>query len=262
MRWVKNALLVLFTLALVAAGAVMPFAASRVQDAQQTGVEFRSFDSFSLTLKKKGELGQIMRFLTGNAYYEIMEGTPEKAVMSEEEVLEAAKATAEMMLSCGIISKETFAAIENNEAAGVDRPDIEMARIVSETDPQNISFIIWGVDWYNLDLQLWIDDASGKAFQIVYVDMLRYAENEYDKGSASSTGMTKEQFHAQMENWRLFLENYYEMEVKNIEEIPYSFEQNFLMYIDLEDGGDQVPMRVLLHEDGATLLVEYHAWTK
>ena len=54
---------------------------------------------------------------------------------------------------------------------------------------------------------------------------------------------------------------YYEMGVQDIQEVPYSYAQNFLLYIDPEDGGDWIPIRIYLYEDGAHLSVEYTGWT-
>lgn len=259
MRWIKSALLVLFALALAALGAVMPFAASRLQDARQAGVEMQSFDSFLLTLKEKGELSQILRFFAENREYEFIEGSPEEAVLSEEEAEAAAMEAVEAMFRCGIISKSVLAALESNKAAGVDEPYVDMACVVPgfdlQTDPQKDAHIIWGVDWDALGIQIWLDDASGKAFQISSYNRL-WDQEIYD-GNASSTGMTKEQLYARMDSWNMFLENYYEVKVQDIEEIPYSYAQGFFMYIDLEDGGDRIPMRLYMHEDGDTLMVDY-----
>lgn len=255
MRWIKNALLVLVTLALVAVGAVMPFAASRLQDAQQAGVEMRPFNSFSLTLREKGDLRQLLRFLAENEYYVMIEGNTEKAVMSRDEVLEAAMETVDTLFRHGIISKDMLAAVKSNEAAGVDPPQVEMACLASELDQENAVFAVWGVGWDNLGLQIWLDDASGKAFHIYYWDRAGY--EDYDgKPNASSAGMTKEKLYARMENWSVFLTDYYEMIIQDIQEVPYSYSQNFLIYIDPEDGGGWIPIRLYLHEDGASMIVE------
>ena len=253
MRVVKNALLVLVTLALVAAGAMMHFAASRLQDAQQAGVEMRPFNSFSLTLREKGDLRQILRFIAGNEYYILIEGNPEKAVMSRDDAVEAAMETVDALCRYGRISKDLLAAVKSNEAAGVDPPVVEMACMASETDPENAALAIWGVGWDNLGLQIWLDDASGKAFQIYTWD--RAGKADYD--AASSTGMTKEKLYARMENWSVFLADYYEMIIQDIQEVPYSYSQNFLIHIDPEDGGGSIPIRLYLHEDGASMQVEY-----
>ena len=252
MRWFKNGLLVLFTLALAAAGAVMPFAASRWQDSRQAGVEIRSFDSFLLTLKKKDELSQMMRFFTENTYYVFIEDDPAKAVLSETEVREAAAEAVELMYRCGLISKNLIAEMERSRAAGVDLPDIDMSRMVAENNPQE-SLIVWGIDWYDLGLQIWLDDASGKAFQINGFDRFLDEDKVYDSGSASSTGRTTEALYARMESWRMFVENYYEVKVVDLEDWDYG--QGFLFYADLEDGGDLVPIELFMYGSGDFLAI-------
>ena len=263
MRRLKNALLTLLTLALVAAGAAMPFAASRWQDARQAGVETQSFDSFLLTLKKKGELNQILRFLHENRYYLFIEDAPANAVMSENEAREAAMEAVEMMFQCGIISKNVMNTLKAYEAEGVDQADVEMARLAAESyeldasAPEVETFAVWGVEWHNMGIQVWLDDASGKAFQISSYNRL-WDDAYYDgNASVSSTGMTAEQLYARMDNWRMFLENYYEVEIMDIEEIDAFYTPGFYMYIDLEDGGGPIPVQLHMTEDGETMTVYY-----
>lgn len=255
MKWFKNALLVLVTLALAAAGAVMPFTAARWQDQQQAGVEVRSFDSFLLTLKKKGELNQILRFFAENGYYEFLDAAPEEAAMSEQEAVDAAMEVVEVMFKCGLIDRSILNAIKENEAAGVDPPSVYISRITSEPEAQ-AAYITHGVDWYNPGISISLDDASGKAFQIFANYTAWWQLDEQYDSNTSKTTMSKEDFYARMENWRLFIKEYYDFEVQEIEEIPYSDSRGFWLYVDLEDGGDLIPMRLYLTEDVATLSVD------
>ena len=251
MRRIKNVLLVLFTLTLVVVGAVMPFAASRLQDAQQAGAEIRSFDSFVLTLEKKGELSQILRFLSENNYsYSTLRAStdlPYEPRLSEAEASEMAMEAVALLGQYGLISQEQM------KAALTDKPEVRPLVVLSEPNMQ-ASYIIWNVDWVNVNIGIDLDDASGKAYYIGAA-YFWYSDGEQYDNNIASTGMSKEYFYVQMENWGKFLEAYYEVTLQDIEEqqLLDSGGKRFWLYIDLDDGGDWLPMRLYLREDGAAL---------
>lgn len=251
MRQVKNALLVLFTLALVAIGAVMPFAASRWQDAKQTGAEVRSFDSFLLTLKKKGELGQILRFFYENTYYMFVDDKEADAVLSEAEALDAAAEAIEAMARYGIIEDIVLDAFRNPAAVGIEEgPNVYMSCVCPEIGEIEESHMIWMIDWPELEIQFWLDDASGKMIQAYFPRTGYIGKGQYD--AVSSTPRAAEDYYAEMDNWCIFLREYYEMEIPSVEEIPYAYPQGYLLFIDLEDGGELLPMQLYLHDDWAS----------
>lgn len=254
---VKNVMLVLVTLALAAAGAAMPFAASRVQDARQAGAETRSFDSFMLTLEKKSELSRILRFLTEAEYYyqENIGDEREKARLSESEALDAAKEAVVLLSKYELISRETMNAVIDPKAAGIGEPAVYMLRITSETKAS--AYITWMIYWEKLDIQIYLDDASGKAYRIIVSDENWYFFGEHYNDNTASTGKPTEDYYAQLEKWGQFLEEYYEVKFQAIEELPDSFGLNCLLFIDLEDGGDWLPMGLHLLNDFAYLGPEY-----
>ena len=256
MRWVKNILLVLVTLALAATGAAMPLVASRLQDARQAGTETRSFDSFVLTLEKKGELSRILRFLSENQDYDFVDDTPENARMSETEAGDAAREAVILLAQYKLISPDVMDAALDPVAAGIDRPFAFMARMVSPADPQAPSFVIWSVFWEMLDIRIDLDDASGKAFQIsIPNEAWPFIGEKYD-GNTASVGRSIEEMYAQAENWGRFLEEYYEVKLMDYVE-DESFDPSapmFLLYIDLEDGKDWLPMKLYFYDENTWLL--------
>ena len=256
MRWLKNMLLVLVTLALAATGAAMPFAASRLQDVRQVVAETRSFDSFVLTLEKKGELSRILRFLSENQFYDFIEGAPEDARMSEAEAVDAAKEAVILLAQYKLVSPDVMSAALDPIAAGIDGPSAFMARIASSADTQTPSFVTWIVYWESLDIRIDLDDASGKAYQISISDgTWPFNREKFDKNTAS-VGRSIENMYAQAENWGRFLEEYYEVKFMDFvedESLDY-FAPVFLLYIDLEDGKDWLPMKLYFYDNNTWLL--------
>lgn len=259
MRWVKNMLLVLFTLALVAAGVVMPFAASRLQDARQVVAEIRSFDPFVLTLEKKGELSRILRVLSENQAYNFTENTSEDARMSEAEAVDAAREAVILLAQYKLVSPDVMSAALDHIAAGIEGPSAFMGRITLSTGPQTISFVTWTVYWESLNIQIDLDDASGKAYQISISDGTWPFIGEKLDGNTTNAGSPIENMYAQAENWGRFLEEYYEVKFMDFaeDESFRSFVPVFLLYIDLEDGRDWLPMKLYFFDDFTWLLPNY-----
>ena len=65
--------------------------------------------------------------------------------------------------------------------------------------------------------------------------------------------------YAQAENWGRFLEEYYEVKFRDFVE-DESFDPSapmFLLYIDLEDGKDWLPMKLYFYDDFTRLYPAY-----
>ena len=62
--------------------------------------------------------------------------------------------------------------------------------------------------------------------------------------------------YAQAENWGRFLEEYYEVKFRDFveDESLDSFAPVFLLYIDLEDGKDWLPMKLYFYDENTWLL--------
>lgn len=198
MRRIKNALLVLFTLLLVAVGAVMPFAASYLQDARQTGSETRSFDSFSLTLREETDLGRTLKLVSGSDYYIAEDEEAADARMTKVDVLAAAEELIKMLIQYGLVEYTTSS----------------LPRIWPQTlcaNDGSVSIPTWALQWDMSDsLYVLMDDASGKAF-LISLPCMGYSEKYLAKNGT-------EPIYAQAENWLAFLADYYGTEVQLADE--------------------------------------------
>lgn len=213
MRRLKNALLVLFTLLLVAVGAAMPFAASYLQDARQTGSESRSFDSFSLTLREEADLGRTLELIAGSDYY-IAEGEEAAdARMTKADVLTAAEELMKMLTQYGLAEHTTSS----------------LPRIWPQTlcaNDGSFSIPTWTLQWDAPDsLYVLMDDASGKAF-LLSLPCMGYSEKYLAKNGT-------EPIYAQAENWRAFLEDYYGTEVQLADEEWFDASARFALTFPL-----------------------------
>jgi len=243
-----SVLLVLCTLALVAAGAAMPFAASRVQDARQSGVEARTFDSFRLTLQQKTDLGQLLRLMTGNEWLDVVE--VKNSVLSPLQAIQTARETLDLLYKYGLIDKKTLSAAENPEVYGFAAPETDLRGLAAPAAP-DVIYAIWTVSWSDLGIHLWLDDASGKASEIYLTDM-DWGMEKFDE-SMGFNAAEEEEFAARLENWRLFMQEYYDLPVQEIEELSHSYAWCYRLYVDLEDGGGLLPLMLELYGDRSVL---------
>lgn len=215
-RWLPP-LFILLTLLLVAAGAAMPFAVSYMQDARQTGTETRPFDSFSLTLQQKSDLGQTLRAIARN-YHMVIEDEPaqmENAVLTEELALEAAEAVLVELEKHDLLYKEIREQfldpsvraqtviperIEDANAAVLPGPDdgkVASAAVGTVTWSEEDGIPTWAVSCGKpYHFFIWLDDASGKAIQLSFPS---YAAVDKDRTFLE-------------EKWRRFVEDYYGVE--------------------------------------------------
>lgn len=215
----KSAALPLLTLALIAAGAAMPYAACRLQDARLAGgAEDRSFDSVSLTLRQEGGVGETARLMAGP--YSVVEWSGETA-MTEEEALGTGMKVLEDMKQADLIPASRLNLLKKL-GSGSATPLL----VVSEDGER--SGIIWQCWWMLeeddlMDWILFIEDATGQmAEATVGGAYYAYAEDVY----------------RQMERWRSFFQDYYGIEIPAIQEsaVDDGWVWNFLLPFDPRDG--------------------------
>ncbi len=215
-RWLPP-LFTLLTLLLVAAGAAMPFAASYMQDTRQTEAEVRPFDSFSLTLQQKSDLGQTLRVIAGEYYMVIEDETaqPEKTVLTEALALEAAEVVLDELEKHDLLYKEIreqafdprvrLQTVIPEEGTGTNA-----AVLPAPDDGTPVSAAV-GTDAWNTEdgiptwavscskpyhFFIWLDDASSKALQVSFPS---YTLADEDQSFLE-------------EKWRRFVEDYYGVE--------------------------------------------------
>lgn len=242
MRRLKNALLVLLTLLLVAVGAVMPEAVSYIQDSYSPGLEeSRSFDSFSLTLREETDLGRTLQLIAGSDYYVEEAQASEHTSLSEGQALDAAQEVLTELVRHGLLEWLP---------EELSTPDVWPQTLVSEDGADAIP--MWSVSWHNSPEYIWLDDAAGKAVMIT-VSCPSYS-------SKYVFNVDSEPIFAQAENWRLFLEDYYGAEVQITDEEWFDKAVRFTLTFPLGEEQEQTDFQLDLYiyfADGFTTLSPY-----
>lgn len=219
MKKLRRALLPLLTLALIAAGAAMPYAACRLQDERLAGgAEDRSFGSVSLTLRQEGGVGELARLMAGP--YSMVEWSGE-TVMSESEALETGMKALEEMKQADLIPTSRLNLLKKLGVASATP-----LLMVSEDGER--SGILWQCWWMleegePMDWILLIEDATGlMAEATVGSAYYAYAEDVF----------------RQMERWRSFFQDYYGVEIPAIQEsaVDDGWVWQFLLTFDPRDG--------------------------
>lgn len=215
----KNALLSLLTLALIAAGAAMPYAACRVQDARLVGgAEDRSFGSVSLTLRQEGGVGELARLMAGPYSMVVWSG---ETAMTEREALGTGMKILEEMKQADLIPAGRL-----NVLKKLDNGSAIPLLVISHGG--ECSGVMWQCCWVleEYDLMEWyllIEDATGLAAE----------------ATVGGTYFTyDEDVYRQMERWRSFFQDYYGIEIPAVQES--AFDNNwlwqFFLSFDPQDG--------------------------
>lgn len=222
MRRMKSALLVLVTLLLAAAGAAMPFAAARLQDARQTGAETWSLDSFSLTLRQETDLGRTLKLIGESDYYFVVSGERlAEARLSEGEALDAAGEVLAELVDRGLLEQLP---------KEISTPDVWPEILTTEDETTAIP--IWSVSWHGSEeYYVWLDDTTGKAF------MISAGCPSYTKSYIQNAG--REPLYAQAEDWRVFLSDYYGTDVQLAGEEWSDTSVRFALTFPLGEGREQ-----------------------
>lgn len=219
----KNVLLVLFTLLLVAAGAVMPAAVSYIQDSCGSILEeSRSLDSFSLTLREEADLGRTLKLIAGSDYYVAEVQASEHARLSEGQALDASHEVLTELAKHGLldwIPQE------------LSTPDVWPQALVSTDGTDEIP--MWSINWRNSPGYIWLDDAAGKAVMISVGCPSYSAKYIFNVDS--------EPIYAQAENWRQFLADYYGTEVQISGEEWFDTSVCFMLTFPLGGAEEQEP---------------------
>lgn len=198
MRRLRRWLPPLLTLLLIAAGAAMPWAVFRVQDAYgENRQEQRMLDLFSLTLREEADLGQTLRLIQGGNYG--MSDQAENEVLNEEEALAAVREVLALMADFGLVDPWLPESMSGFRA--------QLGALFSLED-EAISIPMWTV-YSGADggsCLFYLDDASGKIFL----------------ANVPSPGpLAGEELYVCMERWRQFIEAYYGVEIYAASEAWY-----------------------------------------
>lgn len=215
----KNAVLSLLTLALIAAGAAMPYAACRLQDARLVGgAEDRSFGSVSLTLRQEGGVGELARLMAGPYSMVVWSG---ETAMTGEEALETGMKILEEMKQADLIPAGRL-----NVLKKLDNGSAIPLLVVSHGGER--SGVMWQCCWVleeddMMDWYLLIEDATGLAAE----------------ATVGGTYFTyEEDVYRQMDRWRSFFQDYYGIEIPSVQENAFDggWLWRFFLPFDPQDG--------------------------
>lgn len=245
MKRVKNILLVLGTLIMVAAGALMPGIVSYLQSSYGAGMqESRSFDSFSLTLRQDSDTARLLRRLAAGNYW-VEEGIdwanePVQPVHTPKQAEDAAVEALELMVKCGVMDSGvleergtpdvTVSAAKTDSnllepTDGEDNAQISLG-IVPETEAELIS-IAWNFWWRNgrstyYAPEVQIDDATEKLLMATVPMPANGGVIDFDN---------------QQKCWAAFLENHYGFDVINVEKTYHpDGDAEYIFDLEPEDG--------------------------
>lgn len=199
MKRLKNYMLLLSALAFILLGAAMPYLTSQIQDAQVIGLQKKlELNTVNLTLRQEGDVGPVLQLISQPHTESSWEG---ETVLSKTDACQAALTVLETMDQYDLLPE---GAIERfRETQGHAQPQLLMGEDGS-------SALIWTWTWYDaFGTFITLDDATGKAVRIL-------SESEpTDSYPVESTRF-------RLEKWIMFLQDYYGMELTDIEESIHS----------------------------------------
>lgn len=196
MRRMRGVLLVLLTAVLVAGGAMLPYIASLVQDRYlESEVDVWTFDPVGLRLGDEPAVWPALCLMAGPHGWLSWDS---ETTLQRDDAVQAALAAATAMEKAGL----TMPGIAEISA---EKVNIGVELAVSG-DIRGLSAVLWSFFWFTDEgavCNMFIDDSTGKMVGVV-MSTPRFKDREH--------------LYIQMENWRVFLEDYYGLEIENVEE--------------------------------------------
>lgn len=206
MKKVKRWGLPLLAALLTAAGAAGPYMISAIQDARAAGKsEIWAVDPVNLTLNS-GAVQETLRLLAGPTSELEWSGNTH---LTPEEAGSAAEETLRLLAESGLVPLAPSAALEPDNGGYV--PVYTEPRLVMSMDESNLSAVVWICCVESMPGNwIFIDDETGKMVRtFLFVTDAGQIVNQAD----SSWTQDPEQTFKTAEQWRVFLSEYYDMEM-------------------------------------------------
>lgn len=230
MRRVKNGLLVVFTLLLVVAGAVMPGVAGYLQDSYGASMqETRSFGSFSLTLRQDSELAQVLRLLVEQNY--VVVDWDNHTAYNKKQAEGIVEKTLQMMYKYGLMEDDALDAYSEEIRYSGEETDSAGAGAVLGSSGGELYAVAWDCQWRDekgrMEYMLRIDDETGKILMaFIRAPVFVPGEEVYDR----------------MDHWKNFVEDHYGFEVTSVAEMYIDVDiAEFIFYLDWRMAGSRLP---------------------
>ena len=240
MRQLKKWALLLCTLLLTVLGAVLPHAVSAIQDANvENAAESRPFDPVNLRLVKGGGIQEVMQLLAGSV--DEMEW-PGNTRMTPEEAAEAAAYAVIRMYRSNLIRHLPGNFTEMEISA--------QPHFVMSMNESSASAVLWICELEDMPGNFfYIDDETGKIVR-AFMDTLNL-DMSVSMASTDAVWASKgfEETVERLEQWRVFLSEYYGMELEFGD--MWEYDDGYSMYctlsFDTGTPGTKGVMAVELH---------------
>ena len=204
MKKVKRLVLPLLAALLTAAGAAGPYMTSAIQDARVAGKsETWAVDPVNLTLNS-GAVQETLRLLAGSTSELEWSGNTN---LTSEEAGSAAEEALRLMEESGLVT--LVPAVMPDDGGYV--PVYTEPRLIMSMDESNLSAVVWICCVESMPGNwIFIDDETGKMVRtFLFVTDAGQIVNQAD----SSWTQDPEQTFKTAEQWRVFLSEYYDMEM-------------------------------------------------
>lgn len=210
MKLLKRWVLLLCTLLLTAAGAVLPWMVSSLQDARVGRTpETRQFDPVNLTLQTGGGVQETLLLLAGS-YSDLddLEWSG-RTNLTEEAAADAARKAIRMLNEnglCALLPEES----EEDGCTITAEPHFIMSMTES-----SLSAIVW-VCWSDQQPENWIfiDDDTGKMVRVFFINTEANSKATYTEDARIvNSSWEPEEMAKLAEAWRQTLSDYYSIEL-------------------------------------------------
>lgn len=199
MKYLKKYILLLFALAFIALGAVLPYFTSQIQDAQINELQKKTeLSTVSLMLRQEDDVWPALQLISEEHMESVWTG---KTALTKADASKAALTTMETMDQYNLLPEDHLGPFLKSECHA------ESHLLVAE---DGNSVLVWVCTWDDSPgTSIMIDDTTGKAVQIL-------TENAH-KETDSLEGV-----YIHLERWYLFLQDYYDIELTEVKENHYS----------------------------------------
>lgn len=229
MKRARRYILPLLTLALIAAGAAMPFLVSRVQDSRIS--DFRedfALNTVNLTIRQDGEASLTLRLIAGE--YTSIPWSGQMS-MTEQEACAAAMEAAEEMDQYNLLPEGALDYLKSSGGWA------ESVLLIGE---DGASALVWECYWAgDFSFYLMIDDATGKTVHFL---------------TGTQLALDQADVHTLYELWSNFLTDYYSIEIVSASRLLQGYSDKepvylFLLQADLKDGLEPCGLELELIDD-------------
>ena len=206
MRTVKNGLLVLLTLALVAAGALLPYAVAQMQDRRlESAGDTRELSQVQLLIQQDLSPAQVLNILGGE--YTRMAWDSETNLSAAQALTYACDAV-ELMVLENLLPQSAYPWYESDGSWSYPEwnGDISAFLVISNGENRE-ALLLWECTWESpaddAAYTIWIDDETGMMYGIN-----RTWDNDYVDGVVDVKYLDQ-----YMDQWAFFLRDYYDFEI-------------------------------------------------